>query len=140
MKSGEFLRLFEQAPESRCLVSNPRALRSASTAPRVPFRCGARQDGSKADIFGATPKGLYVFTSNGHSAIVNVRPDLPKFASNNRNEGTPEEIKRSFRAALPCLEPTQLATKSSLSKSKAALGQAGRGQIRSETFLLQATN
>src|SRR6476619_5382642 len=38
-----------------------------------------RQDGSKADIFGATPKGLYIFTSNGHFAIVNMRPDLPKF-------------------------------------------------------------
>jgi Lipocalin-like domain len=59
-----------------------------------------RQDGSKADIFGSNPKGLYVFTSNGHFAIVNMRPDLPKFASNNRNEGTAEENKAIVQGSI----------------------------------------
>jgi hypothetical protein len=59
-----------------------------------------RQDGNKVDIFGANPKGLYVFTSNGHFAIVNMRPDLPKFASNNRNEGTAEENKAIVQGSI----------------------------------------
>jgi lipocalin-like protein len=59
-----------------------------------------RQDGTKVDIFGANPKGLYVFTSNGHFAIINARPDLPKFASNNRNEGTPEENKAIVQGSI----------------------------------------
>ena len=50
-------------------------------------------DGTRTDSFGASPKGLYVFESNGRFAIVTVRADLPKFASDNRNEGTPEENK-----------------------------------------------
>lgn len=59
-----------------------------------------RQDGSKVDIFSKNPKGLYVFTSNGHFAIVNMRPDLPKFASNNRNDGTPEENKAIVQGSI----------------------------------------
>ena len=59
-----------------------------------------RQDGSKVDIFSSNPKGLYVFTSNGHFAIVNMRPDLPKFASNNRNEGTTEENKAIVQGSI----------------------------------------
>jgi hypothetical protein len=59
-----------------------------------------RQDGSKVDIFGSSPKGLYVFTSNGHFAIINVRPDLAKFASNNRNEGTAEENKAIVQGSI----------------------------------------
>ena len=59
-----------------------------------------RQDGTKVDIFGSNPKGLYVFTNNGHFAIVNVRPDLPKFASNNRNEGTTEENKAIVQGSI----------------------------------------
>jgi hypothetical protein len=59
-----------------------------------------RQDGTRVDIFGTNPKGLYVFTSNGHFAIINARPDLPKFASNNRNEGTPEENKAIVQGSI----------------------------------------
>ena len=59
-----------------------------------------RQDGTKVDIFGTNPKGLYVFTSNGHFAIINARPDLPKFASNNRNEVTPEENKAIVQGSI----------------------------------------
>jgi Lipocalin-like domain len=52
-----------------------------------------RQDGSKFDSFGPNGKGLAIYDSNGHFAIVNVNPEVPKFASNNRLTGTPEENK-----------------------------------------------
>ena len=48
-------------------------------------------DGRKLQPFGADPNGIAIFDSAGHFAIVNSRPDLPKFASNNRMRGTAEE-------------------------------------------------
>jgi len=50
-------------------------------------------DGSRVPIFGPNPKGLGVFDSNGRYIFLNGRSGLPKFASNNRMEGTPEEYK-----------------------------------------------
>ncbi len=52
-----------------------------------------RPDGSREPMYGPNPKGLVIFDSNGRYALVNVRSDLPKFASNNRMKGTPEENK-----------------------------------------------
>ena len=48
-------------------------------------------DGSLA--WGANPKGLYIFTDNGRYSSHLLRSDRPKFASNNRATGTPEENK-----------------------------------------------
>src|SRR5438270_9368939 len=43
--------------------------------------------------WGTNPKGLLIFTENGYFSSQIVRSDLPKFASNNRAQGTPEENK-----------------------------------------------
>jgi hypothetical protein len=48
-------------------------------------------DGTPA--WGTNPKGLLIFTSDGHFSSQIVRSDLPKFASKNRAQGTPEENK-----------------------------------------------
>ena len=48
---------------------------------------------TKTGSFGPNPKGMIIFTSSGHYAVVNTRPDLPKFASGSRMQGTPEENK-----------------------------------------------
>jgi lipocalin-like protein len=50
-----------------------------------------RPDGSRVPTFGASPKGLLVFTDDGRFIYLLSRADLPKFASNNRTTGTPEE-------------------------------------------------
>jgi lipocalin-like protein len=52
-----------------------------------------RQDGSRVDVFGPKGTGLAIFDNNGRFAIVNINPETPKFASNNRAQGTPEENK-----------------------------------------------
>jgi hypothetical protein len=52
-----------------------------------------RQDGSRVDVFGPKGTGLAIFDSNGRFAIVNINPETPKFSSNNRAQGTPEENK-----------------------------------------------
>jgi len=49
------------------------------------------EDGRTIQPFGPQPNGVAIFDSIGHFAIINARPDLPKFASNNRMRGTAEE-------------------------------------------------
>ena len=49
-------------------------------------------DGSRLPLFGPNPSGLASFDANGRYLLLTARMDLPKFASNNRNGGTAEEI------------------------------------------------
>ena len=49
------------------------------------------QDGKKTEPFGTNPKGIMVLDGSGHYVVVSMRATLPKFASNNRVAGTPEE-------------------------------------------------
>jgi hypothetical protein len=44
-------------------------------------------------VWGDKPLGLLVFTSSGHYSTQLMRSDLPKYASNSRAKGTPEEYK-----------------------------------------------
>lgn len=59
-----------------------------------------RPDGSREPMYGPNPQGLVIFDGNGHYALVNARLDLPKFASNNRMSGTPEEYKAVVQGAI----------------------------------------
>jgi hypothetical protein len=49
--------------------------------------------GKKEANYGEKPMGQVTFSSNGRYTLLISRPDLPKFASNNRAKGTPEENK-----------------------------------------------
>ena len=49
--------------------------------------------GKKEEVYGANPKGQAIFTSNGRYSIFISKPDLPKFAANNRIKGTADENK-----------------------------------------------
>jgi hypothetical protein len=59
-----------------------------------------RPDGTKYQAFGTTPKGFVIFDSNGRFAYLLSRPDRPKFAANNREQGTPEENKAAVLGTL----------------------------------------
>ena len=48
-------------------------------------------NGSNAEPFGANPKGIIIFTSDGHFSLFQSRGELPKIASNDRNKASPEE-------------------------------------------------
>ena len=50
-----------------------------------------RKDGSKLDNLGPNPKGILIYTSDGHFALVNTRSDLPKLANPDRARATAEE-------------------------------------------------
>ena len=57
-------------------------------------------DGKKSFPFGETPKGILIFTADGHFAQIHVAGDVPKIASNNRMTGTPEEYAAIMRRSL----------------------------------------
>jgi Lipocalin-like domain len=48
---------------------------------------------ASAEAFGPNPKGLLIFEPNGRYSLMLMRADLPKYASNNRAQGTSEEYK-----------------------------------------------
>ena len=48
-------------------------------------------DGEKTDMYGTNPQGQAIFAPNGRFSIMFIRSDVPKFASANREAGTPEE-------------------------------------------------
>jgi Lipocalin-like domain len=58
------------------------------------------QDGNKIDMYGANPQGQAIFAPNGRFSIMFIRSDVPKFASANREEGTPEENKATMQGSL----------------------------------------
>jgi Lipocalin-like domain len=51
------------------------------------------KDGTRTDQFGSGAKGMMSLDPDGYFMLTIIGPDLPKFASNNRATGTPEENK-----------------------------------------------
>ena len=49
------------------------------------------REGKKIDFYGPNPLGQAIYDANGRVSSIITRSDLPKFASNNRQLGTPEE-------------------------------------------------
>src|SRR5437868_4680182 len=47
----------------------------------------------KLEPYGANPRGTLMLDERGRFALIVTRADLPKFASNNREMGSPEENK-----------------------------------------------
>jgi hypothetical protein len=48
-------------------------------------------DGKRIHTFGPNPQGMLIFDAGGRYSLQACRPDRPKFASNQRDKGTPEE-------------------------------------------------
>jgi Lipocalin-like domain len=59
---------------------------------------GKLADGSP--VWGSNPKGILIFTDDGHYSSHLVRADVPKFAANNRLQGTPEENKAAVHGSI----------------------------------------
>jgi hypothetical protein len=57
-------------------------------------------DGKKSYPFGETPKGIVIFTPDGHFAQIHVASDVSKIAANNRLKGTPEEYADIMRRSI----------------------------------------
>jgi len=50
-----------------------------------------RPDGSRVPLFGPDPQGMLMFDADGRYSLQLCRAGRPKFTSNNRLKGTPEE-------------------------------------------------
>jgi hypothetical protein len=50
-------------------------------------------DGKTADTMGPNARGILILDASGEMAFINMKATLPKFASNDRTKGTPEENK-----------------------------------------------
>lgn len=57
-------------------------------------------DGSRAPLYGPNPQGLAIFDGDGHYILLTARRGLSKFASNDRNKGTPEENKAVVQGSI----------------------------------------
>ena len=55
------------------------------------------KDGVKSDRWGPNPKGRATFDADGRFSFMIFRSDVPKFASNNMNDVTPEESKAAIQ-------------------------------------------
>lgn len=59
-----------------------------------------RPDGSRMPLYGPNPQGAATFDSNGRYLLLTARAGLPKFASKDRMEGTPEENKAVVQGSI----------------------------------------
>ena len=53
-----------------------------------------------AEGYGPNPKGALMFAADGHFSSHLMKADLPKYASNSRTQGTPEENKATVQGYL----------------------------------------
>jgi hypothetical protein len=60
----------------------------------------SRDGGKEIEIFGSNPKGIQIFDVSGRFAIIAMRNDLPKIASNNRQTATAEESQKITRGSI----------------------------------------
>jgi hypothetical protein len=52
-----------------------------------------KADGTRAEDYGPKPRGLAVFTPDGHYMLEIYRAERVKFASNDKSQGSPDEYK-----------------------------------------------
>ena len=57
-------------------------------------------DGQKIDVFGSKPNGRVIFSPDGYFTVLFMRDGLPKFATGNRQKGTPEENQAIVQGSL----------------------------------------
>jgi hypothetical protein len=59
-----------------------------------------RPDGSRVAMFGSNPKGIMIFSRDGHFALIQMRAELPRIAAKSRDQGTPEENKAIVQGSI----------------------------------------
>jgi hypothetical protein len=89
-------------------------------------------DGRRFQPFGPEPQGIAIFDSSGRFAIVISRPDLPKFASHNRLQGTAKENEAIERGSIAFFGTYSITDGMIIQHVEGACGRAGSEPIRSE--------
>src|SRR5260370_17653711 len=71
-------------------------------------------DGKKTEPYGANPKGQFIFTADGYFSTNIIRVDRPKFVSNNRTTGTPNENKATVQGSNGSIGTSEITSARSL--------------------------
>jgi len=58
------------------------------------------QDGKKIEPYGPQPRGSLILTADGRFSMIFIKASLPKFAANNRMQGTAEENQAVVQGSL----------------------------------------
>ena len=95
-----------------------------------------RPDGTKIQPFGPNPKGLIIFDANGRFAYLLTRPGRPKFAANNREQGTPEENKATVQQSLGYSGTYSVSDKTLIFKIEATTYPNAEGTEQKRSFTL----
>ncbi len=61
---------------------------------------GERLDGSRFEPFGGEPKGIMIFTGDGHFSLFQSSGSVPRIAANDRAKATPDEATGIVREAI----------------------------------------
>src|SRR5262245_47964410 len=69
------------------------------------------KDGAKSEVFGPSPKGIFIFGADGHFAQLLTRASLPKFAAENRGQGTADENKAVVQGSIALFGTYKIADK-----------------------------
>lgn len=59
-----------------------------------------RDDGAREEPFGSAPRGVIIFTPDGHFSLFQSRAELPRLAANDRARATPEEAMAVVRDSI----------------------------------------
>jgi hypothetical protein len=59
-----------------------------------------RDDGTRDEPFGATPKGIIIFTSDGRFSLFQSSTNVPRIAANDRARATPDEAMAVVRESI----------------------------------------
>jgi hypothetical protein len=82
----------QKAADAKQLVGAWKLVKDVNTGKDGVAKAGA--------AFGPNPVGNIIFTSDGRYSSVNLRPDIPKFASGNRMQGTADENKAVVQGSI----------------------------------------
>jgi Lipocalin-like domain len=59
-------------------------------------------DGKKGEPFGPSPKGVMIFSDDGHFSLFQSRAEIPKIAANDRAKATAEEAQSIVASSIAC--------------------------------------
>jgi hypothetical protein len=57
---------------------------------------------AEAEPFGTSPKGVIIFSNDGHFALFQSRAEIPIIAANDRSKATPEEAQSIVASSIAC--------------------------------------
>jgi len=100
------------------------------------------KDGSKSPNFGPNPKGMLIFEANGRYSAMLMSSGRPKFASNNRAKGTPEENKAAVQGSIAFFGTYSVdeATKTLMSRVEGSTFPNSEGGVQKRTITRLTAN